>query len=1206
MNLRYSALALICVLLWQKTIAQETVVFDDKFKFIENKGQWPDFVLFRAETNYGKIYLEQGRILYQFLDLRDLHAAHAKSPEKAPKHTPTIKQELISMEFVGAQKIESIEKTKPAPEYFNYFLGNDKSQWASHVKSYADVVLKDIYSGIDLHYNNSGNQLKYEFLLAPKAKPEQIKLCYNNAKSISITKKGNLRIEGEIGLIEEAKPYAYQIINGKIIEIPCKYVLKGKEVTYELGKYRPEFELVIDPELIFASYSGSLSDNFGMTATYDNDGNLYSGGIVFGNSYPTTAGAYNTNGTFTQVNALANQALLYGVTDIFITKYSSNGTTLLYSTYIGGGTDLGGVDVVHSLICNEQNELYFFGTTSSSNFPMVSPVQGTFNGGVYREFTSNGTHYWGNNQSQANGGTDLIIARLSANGANLLGSTYYGGSQNDGLNYNENSTNNGNTYGGLMFNYGDPFRGEIMLDEAGNVYVASCTYSANFPMVNAPQPTYGGNQDGVLIKFNPSLTTVLMSTYWGGSARDACYAVKFDSQNNIYLAGGTLSTNFLTTPGAFQTTHNGSAQPDGFITKFTPAGTVLSSTFVGTNLYDQIYFLQIDRFDFVYVLGQTRGSITATPGTYTNPNSGQFIMKFQNNLSTQIWQTVFGNGNTLVNISPTAFLVDICGAIYVSGWGGGIAGSMQQGTPLNGMPVSPDAFQSSNGDGYNFYLIVLSAEAQELLYASYLGGGSAQEHVDGGTSRFDKNGIVYHSACGGCGGHSDFPTFPNDVWSLTNNSSNCNNLVFKFDFKIVPQSEFTVNELEGCAPLEISFNNLSSDTTEFIWDFGDGVVIDNIVNPVHTFTTPGVYEATLIVNSTACGVSDTSVVIITVLEELILDMPQDLVICNEDQVEITPDSQGTATIFHWSSNINFTDTLNVYPSDSTIIIDRNNAGTYYLFITNGICDRIDSITVTFIDETLQLFGDTIICLGQTAQGIVVNTNPNVAFDYSWSPSNIIVSGQNSNVVTVNPSSSQYLYLNAVASNGCEISDSIFIQVTTFDPTLITAAAVPDSVPPGGATVQLIGNAPDGFTTTWLPSSSVQNPNALNTTAFVNQNTTFFFVATDGVCADTVPVFVKTYEIFCEEPFIFVPNAFSPNGDGNNDILFVRGNYIENMIFRVFNRWGEMVFESTDPTIGWNGIYKGRLCDPDVFTYYLDVNCFGGFNNVMSGNVTLMR
>ena len=1186
--------------------AQEVFAMDDKYKFIENKGQWPNFVLFRAENNYGKVYLEQGRILYQFLDLRKIHELHAKSDSKVALEDPKVKQELISVEFLGAQEVKSIIKTKPAPEYYNFFIGNKSEQWVSNVYSYADVVLNQIYPGIDLHYNNTGDFLKYEFIVAPRTNPAIIKLKYHNTKSMTVLNNGSLVVSGEIGKIIEAKPYAYQIINGKIFEVSCKFSLSNHEISYKLGKYNENYELVIDPELIFASYSGSLSDNFGMTATYDYEGNLFSGGIVYGNSYPTSAGAYNASGTFSQVNGAANQGLLYGITDIFISKYSADGTNMLYSTYIGGGSDIGGVDVVHSLICNEQNELYFFGTTSSNDFPMVSPVQGVFNGGLYREFTSNGTHYWGNNQSQVTGGTDMVIVKMSQNGSSLLASTYFGGSHNDGLNYNENGVNNGNTYGGLMYNYGDPFRGEIMLDEVGNVYVASCTYSNNFPMINPIQASYGGNQDGVLVKLNPSLTVVLMSTFWGGASRDACYAVKFDSSNNIYLGGGTLSANFSTTPGSFQTVHNGTAQPDGFISKFTQTGVLLNSTLLGTALYDQVYFLQVDRFDFVYALGQTRGIISPSVGTYSNPGSGQFVMKFQSDLSTQSWRTVFGNGNGLVNISPTAFLVDICGNIYVSGWGGGIAGSSQQPTPVNGMPITPDALQSLNGDGYNFYLIVLSAEAEELLYGSYLGGGLAQEHVDGGTSRFDKMGVVYHSACGGCGAHSDFPTFPSNVWSPTNNSANCNNLVFKFDFKIVPQAQFTVNSAQGCAPLEINFNNLSSDSTEYIWDFGDGIVVDNVVNPTHTFTTPGVYEAMLIVNSSACGLSDTSIIVITVLDELLMNMPLDLVVCNDNQVTVLADSQGTATSFLWSSTMNFSDTLNVYPSDSSLVVLESNPGTYYMLISNGLCERIDSVTVTFIQETLFLEGDSIICLGENAQALVTNANPNVSFDYTWTPNDILVSGSNSASVLVNPLSSQYLYLYAVASNGCEIWDSIYIQVNSINPGALSAAAIPDSVPPGGATVQLVGIAPNNFTTLWIPESDVLNPNALNTTAFVNSNTTFFFVADDGYCIDTIPVFVKTYEVFCEDPFIYVPNAFSPNSDGNNDVLYVRGNYIENMIFRVFNRWGELVFESQEQTLGWNGIFKERLCDPDVFTYYLDVNCVGGFKNVITGNVTLMR
>src|SRR5690606_24359278 len=120
------------------------------------------------------------------------------------------------------------------------------------------------------------------------------------------------RVKGKLGLIEEKKPYVYQVRNGRIVEISATYKIKDNVVTYELDEYDKTIELIIDPAMIFASYSGSLSDNFGMTATYDSNGSLYSGGIAFGNSYPTTAGAYDENGTFTQVNAAANQSLRYG------------------------------------------------------------------------------------------------------------------------------------------------------------------------------------------------------------------------------------------------------------------------------------------------------------------------------------------------------------------------------------------------------------------------------------------------------------------------------------------------------------------------------------------------------------------------------------------------------------------------------------------------------------------------------------------------------------------------------------------------------------------------------------------------------------------------------------------------------------------------------------------------------------------------------
>ena len=115
-----------------------------------------------------------------------------------------------------------------------------------------------------------------------------------------------------------------------------------------------------------------------------------------------------------------------------------------------------------------------------------------------------------------------------------------------------------------------------------------------------------------------------------------------------------------------------------------------------------------------------------------------------------------------------------------------------------------DLYLFSNLYFFDFYLMVLERDFLGLLYATYIGGPVAQEHVDGGTSRFDKNGVVYQSVCGGCGGHSDFPT-SSGVWSNTNNSSNCNNLVFKFDFELIPSAEFSSSVVQGCEDLSVTF-----------------------------------------------------------------------------------------------------------------------------------------------------------------------------------------------------------------------------------------------------------------------------------------------------------------------------------------------------------------------------------------------------------------
>ena len=571
--------------------------------------------------------------------------------------------------------------------------------------------------------------------------------------------------------------------------------MKDNVLSFKLPfGYNKKLPLIIDPVLVFASYSGSTSDNFGFTATYDLEGHLYGAGIVFDDltGYPTTTGAYQLS-------------LEGGRIDVGITKFSPDGTSLIYSTYLGGSAN----ESPHSLIVNSQEELIVMGTTSSSNFPTTAGAfDPTFNGGPALPISGYGYSH--------NDGTDLFVTKFSVNGDALEGSTFVGGTGNDGLVYVDL----------LDFNYGDTFRGEVLIDDADNVIVASVTGSTDFPLVQPVQSTFGGgDRDACLFRLNDDLTTMLSSSFFGGSNDDAAYSVQLSSQNELFVTGGTTSTNFPMPAGGVTSSFQGVV--DGYILQFSPnGGTITAGTFVGTPDHDQSYFVQLDQSDNVFVVGQSLGSypVTTTLGQnlYTNVGSHQFIHKFSPDLSNTVWSTVFGAAANTINISLSAFLVNECDHIYVSGWGG-TTNSAQVGgftSPVGssaaGLPTSANAFQSTT-DGSDFYLMVLAEDAESLLYATYFGGDMSREHVDGGTSRFDKSGKVYQAVCAGCGGRDDFPGTAGN-WSETNGSNNCNLGVFKFDLaQLTSDVDFNLPYI--CLPDPITFENTSNGGNRLFVEF---------------------------------------------------------------------------------------------------------------------------------------------------------------------------------------------------------------------------------------------------------------------------------------------------------------------------------------------------------------------------------------------------
>jgi len=1290
-----------------------------RLQFTENKGQWESQVLYKADVSGGAMYLEDGGLTFAFRDQESVDALlHFKYMEAAKRRVSATPSEIINchayhVHFNGANKGIKVTGVDPAPDYVNYYIGNNPDKWVSSAHKYGAVTYTDLYPGIDLSVYQKNALLKYDFIVHPGAEPSVISMEYSGQEEISII-ENNLVIRTSVNKVIEVRPYVYQLIDGIQQKVNCDFKLKGNKVSFNItGKFDPKLDLVIDPVLIFSSYSGSTADNWGYTATYDSHGNLYAGGNVFAMGYPTTIGAYQVS---------------YGggTCDIAISKYDASGTFMAFSTYLGGT----GTEVPNSLIVDAYDQLFVLGTTSSANYPVTTNAfDQSFNGGTAYTLT-----YILNYT-----GSDIVVTKFNSAGTALLSSTFLGGTGNDGL----------NTTSPLRYNYADDVRGEIMIDNNNNIYIASTTASLDFPVTSgAFQQTHGGGtQDGIVAKMDNNLTTLIWASYLGGSADDAIYSILIDQNENPYVAGGTTSPNFPVTPGVLKPVYQGGSA-DGFISHIDINGsTLLQSTYWGSIAYDQTYFVENDNDGNIYTLGQT--SATGNTWIYNAgwyiTGGGQFITKMSGTLDTLVWSTAFGTGNGGPDISPTAFLVDLCDKIYLSGWGGGINGF--GGT--TGLPLAGTPFQATT-DGNDYYFMVIADDASAINYGSFF-GGSSQEHVDGGTSRFDRSGKIYQSVCAGCGMISDFPTTPGAV-SNTNNSNNCNNGVIKLDFMLpLIIADFALPPVV-CAPSTITFDNTSySGGAGFsnVWYFGDGTSSTQF-EPSHSYAQSGTYYVSLVVTDTGtCNFGDsiTKPVLVLSNSSNLLDpehvcagdftqigipptgdptvtyswspttylsdptisnpIAQPVItttytalvsngVCTDtlwqtvfvDHLEawpygdtatcqgsitLTANSAGGSTFFHWSTNPYFTDWLNSGPTDSTATLTLTGATTFYVQVGNAWCSVTDSVTVDFvvIAGTPQIMaplchddcngtaaiqinsgnppytylwntGATTssisgLCAGSYTVTVTDNlscisiqtldlANPTV-ISHTTVPLNLPCVEACVGTVTVNTSGStppySYLWSNGQTTNpatdlcvgnfsvtitdshNCTANDSAGIVVDYLFANMQVWAD--DDTIYEGQTAGLHATPLNNCTYNWTPVQYVANNGSADVMVNPPVTTTFYVTIEDpNGCKTTDTITINVVDVMCEEPFIFVPNAFTPNGDNNNDNFNVQTQQGNKMYLAVFDRWGEKMFETYDLSSSWDGTFRGKLCDPGVFVYYCEVICYNNKMFSKKGNVTLLR
>lgn len=1164
-------------------------------EFIENKGQWDDQVKFKSDVPAGSFFIRSSGFTVMQHNEADLKQLMEFS--KGHNHNPALKSSSLKLrshvytvDFVGASTNYEIIPDKPQSYYNNYFIGNDKSKWASNCKIYQGVTLKNVYPNVDVRYYTENGSMKYDIVVKPGADLSKIALKYNGADKLEVKNK-ELVVKTSVGDVREMDPFTYQFENNQRKKVSCKYILKGNEVKFDVKDYNSNEVLVIDPTLIFVSFSGSSGDNWGFTATYGPDGSFYAGGINNAPGYPVSIGAFQTvyaGGTGSPPS------------DISIMKLSPNGSTRIYSTYIGGS----GNEQPHSLIVDPAGNLILAGRTNSGNYPTT-----------------------GSGLIGVGGGYDIVVTKLNASGTGLIGSKKIGGAGDDGVNINP--TRSGTT--SLQQNYGDDGRSEVIIDGAWNIYVASCTQSTNFPATAGAFQTSsgGGLQDGVVLKMDPSVNNLMFASYLGGNAEDAAYVISLAPNDNIYVAGGTASTNFPgNTAGTIGSSNQGGI--DGFVSIINNnGGSLIRSTYLGTGATDQIFGLKFDRFGFPYVTGQTRGSWPVINAVFRNAGAPQFIAKLQPDLSAYVYSTTFGRVASTPNISITAFLVDNCENVYVSGWGGDILppGNTYQSSSTTGMPVTADAIKGTT-DGSDFYFFVLQKNAVTQLFGSFFGqtGGFA-DHVDGGTSRFDQQGVIYQAVCANCGGTGVFPTTPGVAFPSNGAfaTQGCNLAMIKisFDFAGVDAGFLSsINGVQrdttGCAPLTVDFVDTVANAVKYYWNFGDatGVVITNIPNASHTYNAAGLYNVMLIAeDSTTCNIRDTAYINIRVGDLIAtLDFnPVKLAPCDSlryrfDNLSVPPATRPfTNQSFIW----NFGDgSPSIIAGTAPVFHSYTAAGSYIVKLylrDTAYCNYQDSIVKTISISPLvkaQFTTPPTGCVPYNAQF----TNTSIAGQsFIWDFGDGITS------TAVNPThifaipGTYIITLIANDPNTCNITDTTRFTINVYNNPVSNFSFAPDPpVENTGITFTNLASV-DAVRFKWLfgDGDSLVTTSRAPVVHLYNTTGTFnaCLIATNAAgCSNMYCQQVRTIIL----PAIDVPNAFTPNSGDINSKIFVRGFGIVKLNFTIWNRWGQKVFETKDKSIGWDGKYKGVLQPMDVYAYTIDVEFFDGLRTTKKGDITLIR
>jgi fibronectin type 3 domain-containing protein len=627
--------------------------------FIENQGQISnDEVLYYLTSSQGGIAFVKNGILINLVGSEDMLSSERSSDaellgkahfkETANEDERTAQGYSLRLSFVDSNPVEPAG-LKRLSWYSNFFLGNDSSKWYQHVPSYQEVIYHNLWAGIDLVYRINNGNLKYDFIIHPGANPDQIEIKVEGDNEISIDREDTLNIHTSSGAVikDSGLRVFYNSTKGTI---KGEFRIKDNNIyAFALSKYDNTKTVIIDP-FVYSTFLGGADIDDSWDIAVDSNRYAYVTGSTGSAEFPNTTGAYDTT---------------YNNSDIFITKLNLPGTSLVYSTFIGGTSG----DIGASITVDSIGNAYITGFTLSSDFPNTTNAY---------DGTLNGTE-------------DAFIAKLNPTGSDLVYSTFLGGSGVD-----------------VGFS--------IDVDIFGNAYVTGSTWSPDFPnTTGAFDNYYNSGSDVFVTKLNPAGTDLIYSTFLGESGYECGWGIVVDSDEYVYVTGETNSDGFPTNVNAYDRTFNGSS--DVFMTKFNPDGSdYIYSTFLGGNGIDSGFGIKVDIAGNAYITGSAGPGFPNTTGAYdTTYNSGSdaFVTKLNPSGTNLVYSTYIGGMSAE---SGKDIDIDSNGYVYITG-----------STQSADFPNTTGSFDNEyNGLGDSF-ISKLIPSATDLVYSTFIGGTNTDE-----------------------------------------------------------------------------------------------------------------------------------------------------------------------------------------------------------------------------------------------------------------------------------------------------------------------------------------------------------------------------------------------------------------------------------------------------------------------------------------------